>query len=131
GETVLDFVRFGTDPPVVWHNPYADRFTSDMDDIAKAAILESMYRSVTEDRPPAYGADNARRDQELCIAVRESALRGNAWVRLPILEPTQIEEDIHAEFERRYGHHPLEDLEAQLDLHYDRTSVMWTVAGWL
>ncbi len=131
GEQVLDCVRVNTDPPVVWENPYAEHRISGTDDIAKAAILESMYRAVTQDVEPAYGAWNARRDQELCLAIRESALRGNVWMDIPLEEGTQIEQRLHEEFRRRYGCDPLADFDAQLELPFTRASVMWTVAGWL
>lgn len=38
---------------------------------------------------------------------------------------------MHAEYQRRYGCDPLGDLDKQLAAVYDRTPVMWTVAGWL
>ncbi len=53
------------------------------------------------------------------------------WVDLPLTEVTSIEQAMHAEFQRRYGCDPLGDIEKQLQVVYDRTPVMWTVAGWL
>ena len=76
GEQVLDHVRIETSPPIVWSNPFAKYKISAADDVAKASILHSMYRAVTEDIEPAYGPVNARRDLELWIAIRESARRG-------------------------------------------------------
>ncbi len=131
GEPLLECVRINTDPPVAWHNPYARYGISAMDDVAKAAILESMYRAVIDDAEPAYGARNARRDQELCIAVRESARQGSVWMTLPIESPTALEQRLHDEFQRRYGCHPVNDIDAQMAVAFDRISVMWTVAGWL
>ena len=131
GEQVLEAVRVETDPPVVWENPYARYHISETDDIAKAAILESMYRAVTEDTAPRYGGENARRDQELCIAIKESAWRGSEWIDLPLREVTSVEQRLHEEFEKRYGCDPIDDIEAQLRVKYTRLSVMWTVAGWL
>lgn len=131
GQEILTAVRVNTDPPVVWENPYVRYGISDIDDIAKAAILESMYRTVTEGVPLRYGAQNGRRDQELCIAIKESARCGNVWVDLPLRHETSIERALHDEFRRRYGFDPLSDIDAQLRAAYNRTSVMWTVAGWL
>ncbi len=131
GQRVLECVKVDTDPPVVWENPYA-RYGIDGDDsISKATYLESLYRAVVEDRPLAYGAENARRDMELWLAIRESAWRGNVWVDLPLTETTSVEQAMLDEFERRYECDPLGDIEKQLQVTYDRTPVMWTVLGWL
>lgn len=131
GEQVLDCVRVDTDPPIVWKNPFKKYKISEMDEVAKASILHSMYRAVTEDIEPEYGAANALRDLELCIAVQESALRGNAWIDLPIQELTELERRIIAEYERRYGQHPIEGVPELLDTTFGRLSVIWTIAGWL
>ena len=131
GQRVLECVRVNTGPPVVWENPYVRYGIYDDDAVSKATYLESMYRAVVENRPLVYGADNARRDMELWIAIRESAWRGNVWVDLPLTEVTSVEEAIHEEFRRRYGCDPLGDLDKQLTVAYDRTPVMWTVAGQL
>jgi len=131
GQPVLEAMRVDTDPPVEWRNPYARYGISDMDDIAKAAILESMYEAVVEGGEPVYGWENARRDQEVWIALRESALRGGVWMGLPLREVTGLEVRIHDEFRRRYGCDPLTDIDAQLRANYDRNAVMWKVAGWL
>ncbi len=131
GQTVLEALRVNTDPPVEWRNPYARYGISDGDDIAKAAILESMYCAAAQDADPVYGWENARRDHELWVAVRESAVRGGEWVELPLREVTAIEERIHDEFRRRYNCDPVTDIDAQLRASYDRNPVMWGVAGWL
>lgn len=131
GESVLEAVRVNTDPPVVWENPYARYGISEMDNIAKAALLESIHRAAVEDVEPIYGAANARRDQEIAIALQASAWRGNQWVELPLTEETEVEKRLHEEFERRYGCDPLGDVDAQLRASYSRASVMWTICGWL
>jgi predicted dehydrogenase len=131
GQRTLEYVKVGTDSPVVWENPYAKYGISEDDAVSKATYLESLYWAVVEDRPLVYGAENARRDMELWIGIRESAWRGNVWMDLPLTEVTSVEEAMHAEFERRYGCDPLGDIEKQLQVVYDRTPVMWTIAGWL
>tara|TARA_Y100000588_G_scaffold234542_1_gene248149 strand:+ start:116 stop:421 length:306 start_codon:yes stop_codon:yes gene_type:complete len=68
---------------------------SGKDEIARAFILDSLYRAVVNDTEPDYGPANARKDLEAWIAVRESAWRGNQWVDLPITEPTSVEKAIH------------------------------------
>ncbi len=131
GRPVLECVRVNTDPPVVWENPYA-KYGIDADDaVSKASYLEGLYRAVVEGEPLIYGGENARRDMELWIAIRESAWRGNVWVDLPLTGITSVEQAMHDEFERRYGCDPLGDIDRQLQVVYDRTPVMWTVAGWL
>lgn len=131
GQRVLECVKVNTDPPVVWENPYARYGIWEDDAVSKATYLESIYRAIVEERPLVYGPDNARRDMELWIAIRESAWRGNAWMELPLTEVTSVEQAMHDEFQRRYGCDPLGDVEKQLRVVYDRTPVMWTVAGWL
>jgi len=131
GQRVLECVRVDTDPPVVWENPYAKYGICADDAVSKATYLESIYRAVVEDAPLVYGAENARRDMELWIAIVESARRGNVWVDLPLTEVTDVEREMHEEFERRYGCDPLGDLDKQLQALYTRDAVMWKVAGWL
>jgi len=131
GQKTLEAVRVNTKPPFVWENPYAKYGICDDDDVSKATYLESIYWAVVEDRPLVYGAENARRDQEIWIAIRESAWQGNRWIDLPLTQITSVEEALHAEFRRRYGCDPLTDIEAQLKVVYNRTPVMWTVLGWL
>jgi len=83
GRRVLECVKVATDPEIVWENPYAKYGIAEDDAVSKATYLESLYWAVVEDRPLVYGPQNARRDEELWIAIRESAWRGNQWVDLP------------------------------------------------
>ena len=131
GKRVLQAVRVNTDPVVEWVNPYIRYGISGTDDIAKAAILESMYRAVVDGQPLRYGAENARRDQELVIATKESAWRGSEWVSLPLSKITRVEQRIHEVFREMYGCDPLGDVGTQLRARYSRLSAQWTVAGWL
>lgn len=131
GQRVLQAVRVNTDPVVEWVNPYIRYGISGTDDIAKAAILESMYRAVVDGQPLRYGAENARRDQELVIATKESAWRGSEWVSLPLSGITRVEQRIHEVFREMYGCDPLGDVGTQLRARYSRLSAQWTVAGWL
>lgn len=131
GEHVLKAVRVNTTPVVEWENPFARYKVSDMDGIAKAAILQSMYDAITQDIAPLYGAENGRKDQELCIAMKQSAWQGSIWLDLPLGEITAVEQRLHEAFEERYGCDALGDIEAQLKARYARGAVMWDVAGWL
>jgi predicted dehydrogenase len=131
GDKVLESLSVATDPPVVWRNPYAHYGIGSPDDAAKADILTSFHRAITEGGQPQYGVHGGLRDYELCLAVRESADRGNTWVDLPLTEPTAAEEQIEAEFLRRYGHDPIEETEALLDATFTRSATLWPVAHWL
>lgn len=131
GHKTLECVKVGTNPEVVWENPYAKYGIWEDDAISKATYLESLYRAVVEGKPLVYGPENARRDMELWIAIRESAWQGSRWLDLPLQGLTSVEEALHAEYERRYGCPALSDLDKQLQVRYDRTPVMWTVCGWL
>jgi hypothetical protein len=131
GEKVLSAVSVNTDPVIRWENPYKEFQISQSDDVAKAAILESLHTAVTKDTDPVYGMSGARLDYEMWVAVRESAGRNGEWIDLPIVETTELEKQIRDEFIRIYGGDPVEDAERLLDARYGRLSAMWTVAGWL
>jgi predicted dehydrogenase len=105
GEKVVSRLRVNTDPPVVWENPFA-RYGAAED--ALLDMLTAMHRAVTEDVEPGYGAENARRDLELLMAVRESALLGSQPLTLPLRALTQHEARLHRTFHERYGCDPLD-----------------------
>ncbi|MEK7399397.1 MAG: Gfo/Idh/MocA family oxidoreductase [Candidatus Poribacteria bacterium] len=131
GKQVLDHVKIDTDPPIVWSNPFKRYGISGTDEIAKASILCSMHSALTENTDLIYGAENAIKDLELCVAVFESGISGNRWIELPIQYETEVERRIHEEFKRKYGHDPVKDIEKLKNTVFTRASVIWTVAGWL
>lgn len=131
GEKVLASVRVDTEPPLVWDNPFKDENVSDFDDVAKAGILHSLHRAVTEEVELGYGARNARRDMEIWLAIRESARKGSSWVDLPLKDVTELEELALTQYVRRYGHDPITETSSLLNTPFDRLSVMWTLAGFL
>lgn len=131
GARVLESLSVATDPPVVWRNPYARYGIGSQDDAAKADILTSFHTAITEGAEPQYGVAEGVRDYELCLAVRESADRGNTWVDLPLTAPTAVEEQVEAEFLRRYGHDPITETDALLDATFTRSATLWPVAHWL
>lgn len=105
-----------TDPPIVWENPYRDLpIGSGSDDIGRTDILADTRRAILEDGTPGYGAANARNDQEVLIALRESARLGGAWVDLPLTDLTELERQLHEDYARRYGHDPVGDIDRVLD----------------
>jgi predicted dehydrogenase len=105
GEKVVSRLRVNTDPPVVWESPFA-RYGAAED--ALLDMLTAMHRAITEDVEPGYGAENARRDQELLMALRESALLGSQPVELPLRGVTRHETLLHQTFHDRYGCDPLD-----------------------
>ena len=131
GKRVLSAVSVATDPIVRWENPYKPYGVSGKDDVAKAAILESLHTAVTQDAEPVYGVAGGRVDYEMWVALRESAGRQGQWIDIPLTEPTDLENRIHSEWVRYYGGDPVEDAERLLGARYGRLSAMWTVAGWL
>lgn len=131
GERVLEEVRVETDPPVVWKNPYVPYRIGSPDDVSKASILVGFHDAITRGGSPRYGVGNGLKDYELCLAIRESARRGNQWVSLPLGEPTELEQQIEAEFVRRYGHDPIEETDALLDTAFSRSATLWPFAHWL
>ena len=76
-------------PTVVWDNPFRPARKGHGvqwhdDEIAVAGCLMSLVEAVRSGGEPSYGPLQARLDQELTLAVRESSLDGGAPVRLPL-----------------------------------------------
>ena len=112
-----------TEPPLVWENPYRELpIGAGADDIGRADILASTRRAILDGSEPTYGAGNARNDQEVLIALRESARRDGAWIDLPLTSLTTGERELHDEYARRYGHNPLGDSEAVLRVQHPRNT---------
>jgi predicted dehydrogenase len=103
---------------VTWENPFA-RYDLTEGQIAVADELESLAGAVTEGRPPEYGAARARQDQEMNLAMEESARHGRQPLPLPLGELTATEEAIHAGFRESTGRDP-EDVEALVDHYFPR-----------
>ncbi|MBC8230284.1 Gfo/Idh/MocA family oxidoreductase [bacterium] len=108
GKRTIVEARVDTDPPVVWENPLKKYGLDNADDVARAAAHYSIYKAVVEDTEPEYGAENARKDQEILIAIRESALKGSIPIQLPLTEITEHERQLHEQYKIQYGHDPLE-----------------------
>ena len=111
GETLLR-AYVETDPPVSWENPWVSLdLAGGPDDVARASQLLSFHRAITEGAAPEYGAEDARTDLELLLALRESARRGSVPVDLPLREVTSHEQALHEEYRLTYGRDPLDGLE--------------------
>lgn len=130
-QRVLEQVCVDTDPPMVWENPYASYGISTADDASKASILLSFHDAVVDGKEPQYGHENAVRDWEICLAVRESARLGSVWIDLPLTGPTELEQRVEGEFVRRYGYDPIENTEKLLGASFGRSATLWPFAHWL
>jgi predicted dehydrogenase len=126
GEQALEHVRVDTDPPIVWENPFKEFKVQDNDEVARVQILVDFHRAVTEGQEVAYPPARAWPDQELWIALRESALRGNVWVELPLQEVTSFEQRLQDEYRVLYGC-AWDDLESLRRVAFPRGGVRWTV----
>jgi predicted dehydrogenase len=80
GET-LDAIIANVDPPVEWRNQFVGHALSD-DMIAVADCLMSLVQAVRTRGEPEYGAAQARHDQAIALAVRQSAAQGGAPVEV-------------------------------------------------
>jgi len=106
---------YETSPLLECRNSFAARAIDYGDDatdiIAVADALASIHHAVSTKCAPAYGVADARRDQELSIAISESAHREGKPVRLPLGEETAWEREQHEKFRARWGGDPLKDAE--------------------
>ncbi len=127
GTTIVDHARVDTDPPVIWENPLKAFGLADADDVARGAELHSIYRAIVEGVEPEYGAVNGRTDQEVLIAIRESARTGGQPIDLPLTEITGHEENLHREYRERYGVDPFEPIEKQKSILFPQRGVVWAV----
>jgi predicted dehydrogenase len=81
-ETLSELVA-RTSPEIVWRNPFRGYYMDD-EMIAVADCLMSLVHAIREDKPPEYGAQQARLDQELTLAMQRSARASGAKVSLPL-----------------------------------------------
>jgi predicted dehydrogenase len=78
------------DQPIVrWENPFCPAVPGhgmhwNDDEIGVASCLMSLVDAVRNDTEPLYGPLQARLDQELILAIRQSALEGARPIRLPL-----------------------------------------------
>ena len=82
-------------PSVVWENPFRPihqghgRQWHD-DEIGVAGCLLSLVNAVRQGSEPTYGAQQARLDQEIILAIRQSAAEGGKPVILPLDPAMQV-----------------------------------------
>ena len=76
-------------PIVAWENPFRPVVKGHGvqwhdDEIGVAGCLLSLVHALRTGEEPSYGADQARLDQELTVAIRMSSAAGGVPVRLPL-----------------------------------------------
>ncbi|MCE2393289.1 Gfo/Idh/MocA family oxidoreductase [Candidatus Poribacteria bacterium] len=125
GVEIVDHARVDTDPPVIWENPLKAFGLADVDDVARGTELHSIYRAIVEGVEPEYGAVNGRTDQEILIAIRESARTGGQPIDLPLTEITGYEESLHREYRTKYGVDPFAPIEKQKNILFPQRGVVW------
>jgi len=112
--------RVATQPEISFQNLLMEYPLADYDEVAIADAWVGLYEAVINGKPLSYGAENARKDMELLMAIRDSAFRNGTRVRLPMKSVTEHEKLIHSEFAEVYGSDPLdttlEDLKARYTL---------------
>ena len=127
GVSVVDHTRVDTDPPVIWENPLKTFGLAEADDVARGTELHSIYRAIVEETEPEYGAINGRTDQEILIAIRESARNGGEPIDLPLTKITGHEENLHREYRARYGVDPFDPIDKQKEILFPQRGVVWAV----
>lgn len=88
-EAVIAHTGDAHTPLVRWDNPFqteSRRYGPQWhdDEIGVAGCLMSLVRAVRENTAPSYGAAQARLDQEIILAIRQSAREGGKPVELPL-----------------------------------------------
>jgi len=92
GGALIAMVAHTGDPdlPIVrWDNPFRPVQWHD-DEIGVAGCLLSLVNAVRHDTEPTYGPWQARLDQEIILALRQSSLEGGLPIRLPLDPAAQI-----------------------------------------
>lgn len=83
--------RVATKPDIMWENPLRNYPLSSADDVARADAWISLYEAAVNGKPLNYGAENAKKDIELLMAIRDSASRGGIDIELPLSSMTEHE----------------------------------------
>jgi hypothetical protein len=104
--SLFDRIEINSDPKIIWENPYKKyKIGKGLLDVVDE--LYSIGNAVLKDIEPSYGGVAGRKDQEINIAIHESALRGNLKIALPLTKITSYEEKLHAEYKEKYGDDPM------------------------
>jgi hypothetical protein len=111
---------YGQDLGVEWTSPFGDRVLADggpvgmADGVARALELQSLHQAVTSGSAPWWTLTQARRSQELGIAIAEAARLGEPMAA-HLEGETSWEREQHAAVAKRWGIDPLDDVDRVLD----------------
>ncbi len=83
-------------PSIRWDNPFSPAAIGHSlqwhdDEIGVAGCLMSLVNAVNQDSSPTYGPHQARLDQEIILAIRQSSRDGGRSVSLPLDPDSQID----------------------------------------
>ena len=106
------------DQTVTWENPLKNYALSE-GQIAVADELISIATAVLNDTEPEYGAMLGRQDQEMNIAMNESGNRSREVITFPLTDLTATERGTHESYQQQHRH-PIEDIEAGIDIFFPR-----------
>ena len=119
GTSVIKEIRLELpDRQIVWENPL-HHYPLSEGQIPVADELLSIAQAVTTDQEPAYGAALGRLDQEMNLAMSESAKKSRETLTFPLTEMTETEAQIHQNYQENFGH-PIDDIEAGIDIFFPR-----------
>ena len=106
------------DQLITWENPLR-HYPLTEGQIPVADELLSLANAILHDTEPEYGAQLGRQDQEMNIAMSESAKQSRTTLTFPLTDLTETERDIHDSYEGQHGH-PIDDVEAGIDVFFPR-----------
>jgi len=92
-----------TEPEISWESPLQHYSLPGADDVAVAGAWCSLYDSIVHSKKLDYGAENAKKDIELLMAIRGSATAKGQKAILPLKEINEHEKRLHSEFKNFYG----------------------------
>lgn len=119
GQQVLEKIEVDLRGQVIsWENPFKEYPLSE-GQIAIADELMSIANAVINDTEPKYGAEKGRLDQEMNIAMRESAMLNRETLEFPVDSITETEQRTHEGFEKQYGC-KYDDVEKLIDTFFPR-----------
>ena len=103
---------------ITWENPLK-HYPLTEGQIPVADELLSLANAVLHNTEPEYGAQLGRQDQEMNIAMSESAKQSRTTLTFPLTDLTETERNMHYNYEGQHGH-PIDDVEAGIDLFFPR-----------
>ena len=117
--------KVSTRPELFLQTPLSIYPLTDYDEVAIADAWISLYNAIVYDEPLNYGSENAKRDLEVLMAIRDSEMRNGVKVNLPLEGITTYEKTVHEEFAKVYGLDPLELNPQHLKTKYVLPKRLW------